>query len=288
MEIYTDRLKFSELTLLDISKVAQIAKDMAWNDTLNLLLRKDIDETAFNYFGKTKLYPYKQKLKDAGYTEKLIELYKKVPYTFILEDCWHINFPQLSTPFIKKAQEYVNTAIEKRKEPERQGYWLAIRERNNNTLIGVIALSTKVLKDEDGNNKIGHSGMFLHPDYQKRGIVSEANAVMIDFMYKYLFDEQGKQLSDNTFYYTTCHPLNIGSQKIQEKAGGILSTKKIATKGKFEFYATREQQENSPLFKNPIKWRACLDNGTIIASLTGKNFTLHHISPLNRKEVHTR
>ena len=29
MEIYTDRLKFSELSLLDVSGIAQIAKDMA-------------------------------------------------------------------------------------------------------------------------------------------------------------------------------------------------------------------------------------------------------------------
>lgn len=58
MEIYTDRLKFSELSLLDVSGVAQIAKDMAWNDTLNLLLRSDIDEATFNYFGKANLYPY--------------------------------------------------------------------------------------------------------------------------------------------------------------------------------------------------------------------------------------
>lgn len=288
MEIYTDRLKFSELSLLDVSGIAQIAKDMAWNDTLNLLLRSDIDETTFTYFDKANLYPYKQKLKESGYLEDTTELYKKVPYTFIPEDCWHINFPQLKRPFIEKAQEYVNTAIKKRKEAERQGYWLAIRERNNDKLIGVIAISTKVLKDGEGNNKIGHSGMFLHPDYQKKGIVSEANAVMIDFMYKYLLDEQGKQLSDNTFYYTTCHPLNIGSQKIQEKAGGILQTKKAVNKEKFEFYATREQQENSPLFKNPIKWRACLDNGIIIASLTGKNFTLHHISSSNKKESNTR
>ena len=62
MEIYTDRLKFSELSLLDVSGIAQIAKDMAWNDTLNLLLRSDIDETTFTYFDKANLYPYKQKL----------------------------------------------------------------------------------------------------------------------------------------------------------------------------------------------------------------------------------
>lgn len=55
MEIYTDRLKFSELSLLDVSGIAQIAKDMAWNDTLNLLLRSDIDETTFTYFDKANL-----------------------------------------------------------------------------------------------------------------------------------------------------------------------------------------------------------------------------------------
>ena len=83
--------------------------------------------------------------------------------------------------------------------------------------------------------------------------------------------------------------LDLISQKFHiSKAGGILQTKKAVNKEKLEFYATREQQENSPLFKNPIKWRACLDNGIIIASLTGKNFTLHHISSSNKKEPNTR
>lgn len=193
MEIYTDRLKFSELTLLDISTIAQISQDMAWNDTINLLARDDLSEAIFKHYGKGELYKYKEKLLRNGYNLKNIS-FKDVPQDMIPQNIWHINFPQLSPPFLSSAQKYVNKAIEKRKETERQGYWLAIRERNNKKLIGVIAISTKSLKNNDGKNKIGHAGMFLHPDYQKKGIVSEANAVMIDFMYKYLFDKKVKNL----------------------------------------------------------------------------------------------
>ena len=47
MEILTERLKISELSASDLSDISQIALDMAWNDTLNLLIREDIDEATF-------------------------------------------------------------------------------------------------------------------------------------------------------------------------------------------------------------------------------------------------
>lgn len=43
MKIDTDRLKFEELTYYDVSKIENIARNMAWNDTINLLLDNDIE-----------------------------------------------------------------------------------------------------------------------------------------------------------------------------------------------------------------------------------------------------
>lgn len=240
MEILTDRLKISELSLSDIQDIAKIAKDMAQNDTLNLLTREDVDHDTFIHYNKGNLYSYKKKLSDSGYLSELFELYKKIPFDFIPEENWHINFSQLPPPFLESAQRFIEGAIKRRQAEPRQGFWMAIRDLETSKIIGGFSISTRILKDDNGKQKIGHAGMFLHPDYQRKGIVSEANAVMIDFMYKYLLDELGNTIPDNTYFYTMCHPLNSGSQKIQEKAGGILNTERVQTKGKFEFYATRK------------------------------------------------
>lgn len=274
MEILTDRLRISELSPEDAQDIAKIARDMSWNDTLNLLTREDIDGTTFAHFGEAELYTYREKLREAGYLSDPSELYRRVPQDFIPEENWHINFSQLPPPFMENAQNFIEEAIKRKQQPDRQGYWLAIRDKETNKIIGGFSISSRILKDSNGKNKIGHAGMFLHPDYQRKGIVSEANAVMIDFMYKYLFDELGKTIPPNTYFYTMCHPLNVGSQKMQEKAGGVLDTQRVQTKGKFEFYATRQQQEDSRLFEKEIGWQAHLDSGEVISSTTGKKHPL--------------
>lgn len=47
MIIETQRLQFTELNLTDVNTLADIAKDMAWNDTVNILLRTDLTSQNF-------------------------------------------------------------------------------------------------------------------------------------------------------------------------------------------------------------------------------------------------
>lgn len=52
MIIETRRLQFTELNLTDVNTLADIAKDMAWNDTVNILLRTDLTSQNFKECGK--------------------------------------------------------------------------------------------------------------------------------------------------------------------------------------------------------------------------------------------
>lgn len=59
MIIETRRLQFTELNLTDVNTLADIAKDMAWNDTVNILLRTDLTSQNFKECGKEYLLQYK-------------------------------------------------------------------------------------------------------------------------------------------------------------------------------------------------------------------------------------
>ncbi len=48
MIIETERLRFTELKLTDAPQLATIARTMAWNDTINILLRKDLTVDKFD------------------------------------------------------------------------------------------------------------------------------------------------------------------------------------------------------------------------------------------------
>ena len=62
MIIETRRLQFTELNLTDVNTLADIAKDMAWNDTVNILLRTDLTSQNFKECGKSRrrIFPCKK------------------------------------------------------------------------------------------------------------------------------------------------------------------------------------------------------------------------------------
>lgn len=294
MEIETERLKLVELGLLYVSKVENIARDMAWNDTINLLLRNDLDDSAFIRHDKKDLLKYREIIVTKA--EKIIQkpfiefndsdtkdLYQKISQDSIPQEYWHINFPQLSFPFREKSLEYIIGAIKRKKEENRLGFWLGIKDKESNQLIGVLALSLKATPDKEGKNKIGHFGRFIHPKHQRKGYVSEVGAVALDFMYKYLIDENVVSIPENTVFYTTCDQLNVASQKLQEKSGAVQQNICLLPTDRMMFYAIREQHEQSKLMLRPIKWKAKLDNGEMLISTVGKNNKLRHIKTSTNK-----
>ena len=55
MIIETRRLQFTELNLTDVNTLADIAKDMAWNNTVNILLRTDLTSQNFKERGSSAI-----------------------------------------------------------------------------------------------------------------------------------------------------------------------------------------------------------------------------------------
>lgn len=275
MIIETERLRFAELTLKDASTIAHIAKDMAWNDTIQLLLRKDLTEENFVKNGATLLSTYRKPIislaeENVGkrYLDfqagDIVDLYKKISMDVIPEKYWHINFSQLKPDFKESAKRFIQGAIKRRESEPRFGFWLAIIDKRKNKLIGATTISTKML-DKDGVAQIGHSGQFIHPEFQKKGYISETKAVMVDFMYKYLVDMNITPIAENSVFYTTCHELNQGSKALQNKSGAV-PVGYIADDNKVKFYATRENLECSRLMSRKVLWKAALDNGKILTS----------------------
>lgn len=185
---------------------------MEWNDTISLLLRHDIGKDAFIANDKKDLFIYRDNIikQSEGIIGKKYydfencdkkNLYSKISQTSIPQNYWHINFPQLAPPFIKSAQDYINGAIKRRKEEPRKSFWLGIKEKGSEKIIGVVSISLKVKQDKDKKNRIGHFGRFIHPEFQKKGYISEVGAVMLDFMYKYLIEKNTMKIYPKSYFY---------------------------------------------------------------------------------------
>lgn len=280
MEIETERLKFTELSLLDASRLAEIAEEMAWNDTINVLLKNGNpkswegtgEEELFGYREKVVAYAEKQRGKklEAFDSDDYKRLYKVIPKSLIPTKNWHINYSLMKPDFKLKSLDFVKGAAERRQKSERRGYWLGIRDKASGRLIGATAISAVEIKGKDGVMRVGHSGQFIHPDFQRKGYISETKAVMADFMYKYLNDMQVAPISENAMFYTTCDRLNEGSQRLQAASGANCITETLKPGEKLEFYASREQIQNSKIARKNVMWRARLDDGKTIFSQTGK------------------
>lgn len=286
MIIETQRLRYIELNPENTSGIARIAQDMAWNDTIQLLLRKDLIDENFIQNNEQMLLQYRKKiitLAEEICKKKYLDfqkndtknLYKAIPMEIIPDKYWHINFSQLKPNFEESAKQFIQGAIDRRKDEPRTGFWLGIVEKQKNRLIGATTISTKMLKDENVS-QIGHSGQFIHPDFQKKGYISETKAIMVDFMYKYLIDMNITPVAENSVFYTTCHELNQGSKALQNKSGAS-PVGYIASTNKIKFYATRKDIENSRLMSSKIEWKASLDNGKTLTSATTKQeMSLYH------------
>lgn len=283
MKITTDRFEYCELTEQDISPISNIIRDMAWNDTINILLENNkelIDKFSTKGLStyqeiiqmKAKIAKLKQQMAKRGSLQQ--EKQKKIPLSVLIsqdlipQEYWHINFSILKPDFFTSACTFVNKAIEKRKEQSRTGYWFSIKNKKTGELIGGTMFSTKVIPI-NGILVIGHSGQFIHPTYQQQGIISETKAVMVDFMYKYLIDNQKADVPNNAKFYTTCDVLNRGSRKLQEKSGATCINPDCLDARKLLYMATREEITHSALFSKHILWQAELDNGTVFKSMTG-------------------
>ena len=304
---YDKELVMDELQGADTRSLAKIACDMAWNDTITLLLKSDEGKLEYEQFIKTRapdLLPRWNEIMQhrpavikcaesilnkpfAEMTSKDIgNLYNKIDKKTIPLEHWHINFSQLTpdlknrydTPegaFIASAQQYIEGAATRRKGNEdgvREGFWLAIRDKESNNLIGVMAISTRIIQ----NNLIGHSARFISPDYQRRRIAATAGSVALDFMYKYLADVEKPDLYKNNepVFATTCHPFNSASRGLQGHNGARFSGYDPKAH-KFRYATSRaahEEMLNSP-GNSEIAWTATY-KGNIISSQTGSRFQL--------------
>lgn len=277
MKISTSRFEYCELKLSDLSVIENISRDMAWNDTINILLdnrKEDIDK-----FSTPGLSMYSdiireqsQILEKQGIEKK--DFYLKIPKSLIPEEYWHINFAMLKPDFRKSSLEFINRAIKRKEEKQRNGYWFSIKDKQSGKIIGATMLSTKVLY-KNSLPIIGHSGQFIHPSMQRKGIISETKAVMVDFMYKYLLDNQQKEIPQNTKFYTTCDVLNRGSKSLQKKSGAVCINPDKPEGHKLLFLASREEiTSSSLLLQHNISWSAELEDGSHFYSSTNPKLAL--------------
>ena len=305
-QAYEGELVLNELQGCDTRNLAKIACDMAWNDTLLLLLKSDEQQKEYEQFIKEKtpdltdrwnqIMEYRpiivaeaEKVLNKPFSEMSTadksQLYSKIDKKTVPLDCWHINFSQLNPDlggkydapedaFYSAAQNYILGAAQRRKgnkEGVREGFWLAIRDKETNGLMGVMAISTKIIK----GNLIGHSARFISPDFQRKKIAGTAGFVALDFMYKYLADKEQPNLykgEDKPLFATTCHPFNSASRGLQMHNGADFSQYN-AQKHKFEYTTTREAHEQKINQAQAIMWNAQY-KGLEISSNTGTKYDL--------------
>ena len=310
MKIETERLVYMELEQSDFSRLSVIAEKMAWNDTVNLLLRPHFDSKVHEDENKflsllkkrhPKLFKERQAFikraeqivgkshKDMTSKDRRIVYEKTVCSPGISQDSWHINFSLLEPPFSKNAIKFIQQAQGKKlygeqKDHKRNGFWLGIKDKESGELIGVTMISGKCLTKEDSKIAIGHSGQFIHPDFQRKGFISETKAVMVDMLYKLSDSQLIEPLPENAYFYTTCDELNIASQQLQEKSGAVHSG--IIESGKMHFFATREQIENSRLMQSQkerkLAYMVTIDNGIRFKTQVGAEC---HINFIDKNKI---
>lgn len=305
-QTYDGELVLNELQGCDTRNLAKIACDMAWNDTLMLLLKTEEQQKEYEQFIKEKtpdlvdrwnqIMEYRpiiiqeaEKVLNKPFSEMSPsdkgQLYDKIDKKMVPLNSWHINFSQLSpdleksyeTPedaFYLAAQEYISGAAQRRKgnkDGVREGFWLAIRDKETNGLMGVMAISTKIIK----GNLIGHSARFISPDFQRQKIAGTAGFVALDFMYKYLADKEQPNLykgENKPLFATTCHPFNSASRGLQLHNGANFSQYN-AQKHKFEYTTERQTHEQKINSAQTIAWTAKY-KGMDISSSTGTDYSL--------------
>ena len=298
---YKGGLVLNELQGADTRSLAKIACDMAWNDTLQILLKSDAEKSDYEKFIQekapdlidrwTQIMSHRPKIiaKASEVTGKPFEemtsedksnLYSKIDKSLIPLKDWHINFSQLSPDLAKQykvpedaffapAKEYIEGAKKRQKgndKGNREGFWLAIRDEQSNKLLGVMAFSTKIIR----NNLIGHSARFISPDYQRQKIAGTAGFVALDFMYKYLVDVRSPDLykgENPPLFATTCHPFNSASRGLQGHNGAKFKQYN-PTSHKFEYTTERSVHENKINGAERISWNATYQ-GLSISSKTG-------------------
>ena len=305
-KVYEGELMLNELRGADTRNLAQIACDMAWNDTIKLLLKDDKEKYNYEQFlqiSAPDLLPrwhnimqYRPIIIHEG--EKILNkpfaemtpkdkncLYNKIDKNMIPIEHWHINFSQLKPDltnkhdepveaFLEAAKKYIDGATQRRGGNDkgiREGFWLAIRDKESYKLLGVMALSTKIIK----GNLIGHSARFISPDYQRQKIAGTAGFVALDFMYKYLIDvEQPNLYQENNkpLFATTCHPFNSASRGLQGHNGAKFKGYN-AVSHKFEYTTERSSHEEKLNQSTSIIWSANY-KGKTIKSQTGMKFQL--------------
>lgn len=163
---YQGELLLNELKGSDSRNLAKIICEMAWNDTINLLLKTDNEKKQYEYFLKEKapdllqswygIMNYRQEIIQKA--EQILnkpfnemnsidksQLYKKIDKKTIPLDKWHINFSNLSPDleniydnpedaFLPQAKKYIFDATTRREVEKgklREGFWLAIRDKKN-------------------------------------------------------------------------------------------------------------------------------------------------------------
>jgi RimJ/RimL family protein N-acetyltransferase len=112
-------------------------------------------------------------------------------------DAWGPNNEQ-------QTKDFVQLNIELSQESPRQKFNFAIVYKENMKVIGGIGIRL-----EAENSLICDIGYAIHPDYQKKGLTSEATLRMFEFA-----KQNGVKI-----LWATCHSENIGSYKVMEKCG---------------------------------------------------------------------
>ena len=303
---YQGELVLNELRGSDSRDLAKIICDMAWNDTIKLLLKNDDEKAQYECFLQEKapdllgrwheIMNYRQEIIQEAeqvlnkpFTEitpqEKSQLFEKIDNKSIPLDKWHINFSNLApdtekvynTPedaFLPAAQQYISGAYQRRQIEEgnlREGFWLAIRDKQSANLLGVVSISTKIIKD----NLIGHIGRFISPRFQRQKIAGTAGSVVLDFMYKYLMDKEKPEIYNginDPLFLSTCHPFNFASRSMQKHHGASFSQYN-KNKIRFEYLTKRTEHEQTINETTPIEWKAKY-KGMEITSKTGTEYPL--------------
>ena len=122
---------------------------------------------------------------------------------------------RLITNTVEESRESLQNTIEEIKSGKARRFAIALKENENDKLIGGIGYD---IKKETPIGKIGHMGWFIMPEYQNKGYMTEAAKKVLEFAF----------LHDNCVRMETgCYKDNIPTQKVMAKVGFRKEAEKI-------------------------------------------------------------
>jgi hypothetical protein len=255
MLITTESFRARELSLKDSDKLWNIFLNACHKKT-QLIINQHLlcHDTKLDTYGlNLSQYLHKKKAKDS---DKVINISEKDLFSPI---------GLFGYPYRESINNFLKRNDKRQIEKDRTSYVLGLESLETKELFGLMGFTKKIYKI----SKFYRSGYFvtlIDPTMQSKGIASECRAISIDLLFKYFL----KDCSEYVYLFSSFHPLNYESMKLQEKFNGANIFPDFAKQNRIDYYFEKENVYKSKGMLTTKDFSAIIDKDIIFKRMSNE------------------